>query len=285
MLTTVVKTGQVLELFTRERPEWGVTEIARALHMPKSNVHDIVRTLVAINLLNRTGQSRYRLGWRLVGLASGVTLADGLRRCAPGVMAQLAGETGQTAHLAVWDGERLMFLARQLGKHGFDQPHASAGSRLPAHCTASGKVLLSDLPWAEVVERIGVNDSDQLDFRTSRSLRDVTRLRAELEQVRSAGIGYNRGETDKGVAGLAAPVRDAEGRAVAALGISVTMDGFESFRERYEPLLKRMADTLGRSLVELEGRQRTEWAASAAAVAGPAVTAIAGVARPVRGAV
>jgi DNA-binding IclR family transcriptional regulator len=180
-------------------------------------------------------------------------------------MAQLAAETGQTTHLAVWDGQRLMFLARKLGKHGLDQPHAAAGSRLPAHCTASGKVLLADLPWAEVIERIGVNDSTLVDFRTSRSLRDVTRLRAELEQVRRIGVGYNRAETDKGVAALAAPVRDGDGRAVAALGVSVPIAVFEPFRERYEPLLKRMADSLTRSLAEAEGQQRVEWAGPAQA--------------------
>lgn len=260
MLTTVVKTGQVLELFTRDRPDWGVSEIARELTLPKSNVHDIVSTLVAINLLHRTGRSRYRLGWRLMSLASGVVLADSLRRCAPEIMGQLAGETGQTTHLAVWDGEKLMFLARRLGRHGLNQPHAAAGSRLLAHCTASGKVLLADLPWAEVVERIGVNDSSSLDFRTSRSLRDVARLREELDAVRGTGIGYNLAEADNGVAAMAVPVRDAEGNAVAALGVTVAYDDFENFRTRYEPLFKRMGQILTRNLAEAEDAQPVEWA-------------------------
>jgi DNA-binding IclR family transcriptional regulator len=185
-------------------------------------------------------------------------------------MGQLAAETGQTTHLAVWDGRRLMFLARKLGRRGLDQPHARAGSRLLAHCTASGKVLLAGRPWDEVIERVGANDGDALDFRTPRSVRDMRRLRGELDRVRECGIGYNVGETDLDVAAMAVPVHDATGQAVVALGITVALSEFTSFRARYEPLLRSMGQTLTRHLVTADrgrlrpvGASAVEWAPTA----------------------
>lgn len=256
MLNTVVRTGQVLELFDREHPEWGVTEIARELDVPKTNAHEILSTLASINLLQRSGRSRYRLGWRLVGLATGVPLADRLRAHAPPVMRDLTLATSQTTHLAVWDGQQLMFLGRVLGRRGLDQTYGSTGSRLFAHCTASGKVLLADLPWAEVRQRISGPD---LAARTSRSLRDEAALHEELGRVRDSGVGYNMGESDVGVGAMAVPIRDEDGRAVAALGITALLSDFPAFRERYEPMLKTMGQALGRRLAQGSPDVSVEW--------------------------
>src|SRR5690606_18003318 len=103
MLNTIVRTDQVLELFSTERPEWGVTEIAQTLGVPKSNIHELVSSLASIGLLRRTGRSRYRLGWRIMSMAHNVVEAASLRRHALVSMRNLSRQTGETSHLAVWD--------------------------------------------------------------------------------------------------------------------------------------------------------------------------------------
>jgi DNA-binding IclR family transcriptional regulator len=111
-------------LFSPGRPAWGVTELALTLNLPTSNVHDQLSSLASIKLLQRTADSRYRLGWRVMSLAPGVTDAAILRKHAPRVLQSLARLTGETTHLTVWDGQGLMFVGRALTENSLVQPHA-----------------------------------------------------------------------------------------------------------------------------------------------------------------
>ncbi|MFF0105913.1 IclR family transcriptional regulator [Streptomyces hirsutus] len=241
MLNTIVRTGQVLELFSRERPEWGVTEIAQTLGVPKSNAHELLSSLASIDLLRRTSRSRYRLGWRIMSMANSVVEAGILRKHALSAMEKLSQHTGETSHLAIWDGRHLVFMARVLTDRGVHQGHARAGCTLPGYCTASGKVLLADLPWPEVVDRVS---REEFNARTPSTITDLVVLRRQLQDVKNRGVGYNVEEADPGVCGLASPVVGADGRAIAALGVSVTSERFTDFRERYERLLVRSAREL-----------------------------------------
>lgn len=241
MLNTVVRTGQVLDLFSRERPEWGVTEIAHTLGVPKSNAHELLSSLASIDLLRRTARSRYRLGWRIMSMANSVVEARVLRRYALATMENVSKQTGETSHLAVWDGRRLMFLARVLTERGVHQAHAQAGSTLPGYCTASGKVLLAGLPWPEVVDRVS---REEFSARTPSTITDFVVLREQLREIQGRGIGYNIEEADPQICGIAVPVASADGHAVAALGVSLTAERFTAFRDRYERLLLRAARDL-----------------------------------------
>jgi DNA-binding IclR family transcriptional regulator len=256
MLQTIVRTGAVLELFTREKPEWGVTEIAAALGVPKSNAHEIVSSLAAIDLLQRTGSARYRLGWRIMTMARDLVAADPLQRSAPDALNLVARETGETVHLTIWDGRRAVFIARVLGERGVNQDHAKPGSQIEAHCTASGKVLLAGLPWNDVarrVSRIG------LHARTANSIQDMNTLYDQLANVRSMSVALNWQEADDGVAGIAVPIMDADGHVIAALGVSTPFDRMPDFRVRYEKFLRRMASSLGRTLPGKAGRPAAVW--------------------------
>ncbi|MGW6462220.1 IclR family transcriptional regulator [Streptomyces sp. NPDC055078] len=237
VLNTIVRTGQVLELFSTERPEWGVTEIAQTLGLPKSNAHELVSSLASIDLLRRTGRSRYRLGWRIMSMANSVVEAGILRRHALSVMERLSQQTGESSHLAIWDGRRLMFLARVAAQRGGRQGHAEAGSSLPAHCTASGKVLLADLPWHDVVNRVS---REEFTARTPSTITDFVTLRCQLQEIAGRRVGYNVEEADLGFCGIATPVVGVDGHAIAALGVSMTTERFAAFREKYEPLLVRL---------------------------------------------
>lgn len=249
MLSTIVKTGQVLDLFTCARPEWGVTEIAAELGVPKSNAHEITSSLASIDLLRRTGRNRYRLGWRIMLMAGGIVEAASLRRHATQFMTELAQESGETTHLAIWDGRRLAFISRVMARTGLNQPHARSGSALEAHCTASGKVLLADLPWDDVEQRVA---RDGLAARTHRSITDLGLLKEQVTLSRAHGIAINQEEADPGVAGIAVPIRGADGGSVAALGISMPADHLGAFRRRHERALRRSAERLSaRITVEL----------------------------------
>src|SRR5215211_7584697 len=74
VLRTIKKATQILDLFSLERPEWGVSEVARALGLPKSTTSELMSGLADQRLLSRRAKGRYRLGWRL--FESSQTLLD-----------------------------------------------------------------------------------------------------------------------------------------------------------------------------------------------------------------
>ena len=91
MLQTIEKASEVLALFDRERPEWGVREVAEGLGLAKSSAHDLLTSLEQVGLLGKNGEGRYRLGWRLVMLSETLLATTELRREARPILDELAG--------------------------------------------------------------------------------------------------------------------------------------------------------------------------------------------------
>ena len=113
MLGTLARAGAVLDLFTTEEPEWGVTATAQRLGIGKSLAHDVLASLAGIGLLQRVGHGRYRLGWRTVTLASVLLRTSALKAHARPVVRDLAERQGLTVSLAAWDCGRIIYIDRR----------------------------------------------------------------------------------------------------------------------------------------------------------------------------
>src|ERR1044071_516803 len=102
------KVSHVLDLFSYKHPEWGVSEVSRALAIPKSTTSEIMASLAAQGLLARTDAGRYRLGWRLFHLSQ--VMLDNTDLCIESrqVMRELAERWGVTSHLAVFDKGQIL---------------------------------------------------------------------------------------------------------------------------------------------------------------------------------
>lgn len=218
MLNTVARVGKVLKLFTTERPEWGVTEVATALSLPKSNAHDMLASLAGIGLLERLPAGRYRLGWRLLAMSRNLVETDGFQRQAESVTQQMARRLGHASSVATWDGRRLVCVAANGQLAGVDAPVRAPGVRLPGHSTALGKMLLAHRSWEEVEERATV---DGLPAFTQATVGSVGALRAQLDGALRDGVAFDYEENQRGICCVAAPVRDASARVVAALSVSM----------------------------------------------------------------
>src|SRR5579871_4289175 len=103
MLGTLIRAGEVLDLFTVEEPEWGVTATAQRLGIGKSLAHEALATLTEIGLLRRVGHGRYRLGWRNISLASVLLRTDGLSTYARPVVRDLAESQHMCVSLVAWE--------------------------------------------------------------------------------------------------------------------------------------------------------------------------------------
>ncbi|MCM8746850.1 IclR family transcriptional regulator [Thermomicrobium sp. CFH 73360] len=224
----------ILELFLRSpQPEsLSVPEIARALDLPRSTAHELVATLVARRYLRpiEGNPHRYALDVRVFELGNAYAAGLDLAREGQIVARRVAASCDETVHIAVLEGTDVFYIAKVDSTNALRLVSA-IGRRLPAHCTAVGKMLLSGLSEEEFAERFaGVRE---LPGMTRNSLRSVDALRAELARTRARGIAWDNCESNPDVRCVAAPIYDHRGRMVAAMSISfpVVRDTPERFLE------------------------------------------------------
>ena len=211
----------------------GVTEAARHLSVAPSTAHRLLTTFLAHGFAMRSPTGRgYRRGPALVRLYGRrpVQLVL-LRDAAHPVLERVSRETGETAHLSILDGLDVVGIDHVESVRPVVYRHP-IGSRVPAHATAVGHALLAHSP--EAAEALIAEGLARL---TDETVPHGSALRHSLEEVRRRGYAVNNRQWHPETAGVAAPILDANGEAVAALGIS----GPSSRLNRRE-----MLDRLGR---------------------------------------
>jgi DNA-binding IclR family transcriptional regulator len=216
LLGSVRTAARALRAFGHADAELGVTELARKLGIGKSTAHRVLATLAAERLLEHdpvTG--RYRLGLALYELGTSVSEHVDLHQAALPVLTTLRHSTGEMVHVAVLDGLEVVYVER-LESHHMLPIFRRVGHRLPAHVTSSGKALLAALPRADLMGRLaGVT----LDPRTPKTITDPQALLADLDRTARRGWAVNLEEGQLGVISVGAPIRDADGRAIAAISV------------------------------------------------------------------
>jgi IclR family KDG regulon transcriptional repressor len=217
VVPAVIRALDILELFL-DHPPLSAREIAEGLGLPRTTVHELLVTLVARSyLIAVPGQpARFRLGMPVFQLGAAFAGQLDLVREAQDVARDVAAACHEAVHVAVLDGTDVIYLVKVDSTHPVRMVSA-VGRRLPAHCTAVGKALLSGLDPADVDARLPGGD---LPGMTPDSITDVDRLRAELDRVRAGGVAIDDGESDSAVRCVGAPVRDHTGTIVAAMSVS-----------------------------------------------------------------
>jgi IclR family transcriptional regulator, KDG regulon repressor len=246
LLSSVHNAIRVLDCFSATDRELGVSELARRLGLGKSTVFRLGSTLVAGGLLEHNPESgRYRLGLRLYELGALVSVHIDLHDAAGPHLLEVRNRTGETVQLSVLDGREVVYVERLESSHTV-RIFGRVGHRLPAYCTATGKVLLAHLPDSELEALL---DGWELPARTPYTITDPAVLRKALAEVRRRGWGENVQEAELGVASVAAPVRDAHGAVVAALSVVgpvIRLDG-GSLR-RFATVAVQAADAVSQRL-------------------------------------
>src|ERR687885_1827948 len=254
MSQTIKKVTQILDLFSLERPEWGVSEVARALELPKSTTSELMSTLANQRLLSRSVKGRYRLGWRLFELSQTLLDTTEFRIEARRVMEELVRRWRETVHLAVLDGVQAVYIEKLQPTPAVKIQITRAGARLPAHCSGVGKVLLAHSDWEYVAELLGDQGIPALTSNTITSLDD---LAEELERVRERGCAYDLEETLVGLCCAAAPIYSSDGKVNAAVSFSVPAYRFRPRQDEYTEAIRdaarRISKGAGSKLKEYPG--------------------------------
>ena len=206
------------ELASADGPR-GVGELAELTGLPQGTVHRLLQGLHVRGYVRRDTGRKYSLGTASLRLADAAHRS--LVRTARPFLAELVRLSGETANLAVLEGDDVVYVGQVSSPHTL-RMFAEVGRHVPPHSTAVGKVLLAALPAeraAAVVRRTG------LAPRTPTTITDPDAFLAELALVRERGWAVDEEEQETGVRCVAVPVGVA-GQTVAALSVSGPVDRF-----------------------------------------------------------
>ncbi|WP_366656699.1 IclR family transcriptional regulator [Fodinicurvata sp. EGI_FJ10296] len=211
---TLIKGLTLLEVLARGPSPRGVSDLAQATGLTRSNAHRTLQTLVAAGYARQCPDGRYDCSLKVFELGNAVIGRIDVASVAGPFIQALAEKSEETVHLSVLDDTDVVYVQK------IDSPqpvraYSRVGGRAPASCVATGKALLAfQAPMgAEQISRY-------LYAHTPHSITDPTAFAAELDRIRRQGYAINRGEWRESVCGLAAPIFDATGQAVAGVGIS-----------------------------------------------------------------
>ena len=245
MLQTLQKASEVLALYDREHTEWGVREVAEKLKMAKSSAHDLLSSLAQIGFLNKTEDSRYRLGWRLVTLSELLLATTELRQEARPVLEELAAQYRETIHLAVLDDAKAVYLDKLEGKQAVRVELTSLGTRLYPHCSAVGKILLAFSSEDEVRRIIKTSGLPRF---TPNTITDEEELCHALDKIRKQGYAFDLEEILPDLCCVGAPVYNYTGQVIAAISMSIPAYRFRRSQTEYRDAIVRTAKIVSERL-------------------------------------
>lgn len=209
-IQSVERAAGILRLLASGPRQLGVAELARAMGLPKGTLHGILRTLVHVGFVEQDpATGKYRLGGTLLHLGSSYLDVNELRTRSLNWADALAGRSRESVYIgATHEGQVL--VVHHVFRPDNSMQVLQVGALLPLHATALGKVLLAYDPYDEPAA---------LTPFTPRTLATPDDLAKDLELVRSRGWSADVEEWVEGEVSLAAPIRDARGLVVGAIGI------------------------------------------------------------------
>jgi DNA-binding IclR family transcriptional regulator len=239
--TVASKLLSIIAAFDERHRSLTLTELARRSGIPVPTAHRITHELVSGGALQRTDGGLYMVGPLLWEAGLLAPLQGRLRQVAEPFLHDVYAATMATVHLAVRDGDQVLYLHRMRGLASVPIL-STVGSRLPMHATGVGKVLLAHAPL-DVQERVFAS----LTRITPHTITRGTVLSAQLERIRRDGVARTSEEMSLGACSLAVPVVQASDGAVSA-AIGVVVATLKRDRQRLLAALHVASRGIGRLL-------------------------------------
>ena len=215
---TLEKALDIIEILFKEgvNEGLGISDLSRKLGIGKSTIHRILDTLVAYGYVEKTQESpKYRLGWRIFEIGNIVPRQRNLYNFDINILQELCDKYKETVNLGVRvDGD--VVTISKVEPTSTLMANLKVGGREPAHATAMGKVLISELSKGELIEILG---DAPLKSYTPNTITDIDKLVEELERVRNQGYSIDDEEFCLGLFCVAMPVRNYNNEIVAAVSV------------------------------------------------------------------
>jgi len=235
----------VIEAFRAERPRLSIAEVSEITGLDRATARRCLLTLHEGGYSDYDGKF-FTLTPRVLRLGMGALAALPLAQLVQPWLDQLSDQIGQSTSVSILDETEIVYLARAAQRRVMSIG-LMPGSRLPAHSTSMGRVLLAALPEAEARALI---DRSDLSPRTAYSLTDPEEIMARLTQVRGDGYALIDQEVEIGLRSIAVPLISARGRVVAALntGVAAVQGSADELVALYLPALLKVQAGLRRVL-------------------------------------
>ncbi len=212
---SVSRAVRILEIIAEEG-ELGVSELGRRLEVHKATASRLLATLAEHGLVERNPSTeKFRLGLGLMYLAGAAFAGVDLVRHARPILEELAERTGETVTVGVIDRDHVVYVD-QISSSDAIVSVNWVGRRTPLHCSASGKVLLACLADSDRESLL----AGPFERRTPWTVTDPEDLRRQLVEALAKGYAQTLEELEEGLNAVAAPIRRADGVAIAAVSVS-----------------------------------------------------------------
>ncbi len=239
--TSVEKAFKILDCFSIDKMELGVTEIAKLMGTNKSAVYRMLATMETLNVIQQNPENeKYRLGLKLFELGQNVSIHKNFISKARPFMEELVQRAGETAHLAIYRNQKVYFLDKVVGRHDL-QINSRIGSEKPLHCTGLGKIMLafSDNNYKNTISQLN------LETVTKNTITNKKELIEEIEEIKQRGFALDMEENEIGLVCVAVPVFSTTGKFIAAISTSGPSARFnENEIQTYTGDLKHTAEQL-----------------------------------------
>jgi DNA-binding IclR family transcriptional regulator len=246
-MKSLAKALSVMDLLVSKNEEMSVTEISKELEMPKGTMHRILASLVQFKYARQDPDTKkYGLGIRFYMMQSPLDRFKALRAVMNPLMRELYLKCKETVSAASLVDDEIEYIER-FESAMLLRVAIRVGTRFPAHCTATGKVLLSSLSDAELTQLY--NGRSRIKKCTNSSITSMRELKKVLESVRKQGFGQDCEETLVGVNCIASPIYNLKGEMVAAISISGPRERMAP--EKMEEFLPLLQETTGKISQEL----------------------------------
>ena len=242
---------QVIETIASAGQPLALPELCALVHLPKATTHRLCQHLESIGYIAREpGGRHYVPGQRLIRMGFDVTRLS-MTAERHGILAALVEQIGETCNFTTLAGQEVLYLDRVEARWPL-RLHFDIGSRVPLHCTASGKIFLAAM---KASERRRILDAAGLVPYTPHTITARDRFDRELEQIARQDYGLDREEFLLGMAAIAVPVRAADGTVLAAIACHAPSVRFNIEQAKsFLPQLKSAARTLSRTLTGFADR-------------------------------
>ena len=226
--SSVHKTFAVLEYFTIQKSEWGVTELAKAIGSNKSTVYRFLSDLESIGILYKNPDTeRYSLGLKIFELGNRVQLKSAFVDKTHPELIEVASSITETVHIAVFKQQKVFYVDKIESPQGL-KISSHIGSYNPAYATALGKILLAYLPQSEQETTIdNLIAEQQMVAYTEHTIIDKELLLEELEQIRQREYAIDREEFEIGLICVAIPIFNQQNEVIASLSASGPANRFK----------------------------------------------------------
>lgn len=226
--------------FSRQDKTLSAPELARRLDVPRSTVFRLLTTLERMGFVERNDGGRdYRLGMAVLRLGFEYLASLELTEIGRPLLERLRDEIGYSCNLVVRDGRSIVYVAKSVTQTAFAS-HVNVGTRLPAHATVLGRVLLEDLTLAELRE---LYPEEHLEVFSSNTPKTVVELFDMVQNDKQRGYVLQEGFFETSISTIAAPVRDHSGKVVAAMGATIPSPHIDS--DQLDLIVLKVRDTAG----------------------------------------